>query len=57
MRRRRKGFAGMSDKSVITIEIRGHQKPALDAAHRISTVLLSSGLFRLRRTPGGDVAR
>ncbi|MER6522759.1 hypothetical protein ACFWHQ_29840 [Streptomyces sp. NPDC060334] len=47
----------MSDKSVITIEIRGHQKPALDAAHRISTVLLSSGLFRLRRTPGGDVAR
>ncbi|MGW6971640.1 hypothetical protein [Streptomyces sp. NPDC054952] len=44
----------MSDESVITIEIRGHEKAALEAAHQISTLFLSSGPCRLRRTPGED---
>ncbi|MFD3719994.1 hypothetical protein [Streptomyces sp. NPDC058674] len=44
----------MSDESVIIIEIRGHEKAALEAAHRISTLFLSSGPCRLRRTPGED---
>lgn len=42
----------MSESSVITIEIRGQEKAALEAAHRISTLFLSSGPCRLRRTPG-----
>ncbi|MGW6691997.1 hypothetical protein [Streptomyces sp. NPDC054961] len=41
----------MSDESVITIEIRAHEKAALEAAHRISTLLLASGPCWLRRTP------
>ncbi|MEU9031905.1 hypothetical protein AB0D46_31190 [Streptomyces sp. NPDC048383] len=44
----------MSDESVITIEIRGNERAALEAAHRISTLFLSSGPCRLRRTPGED---
>ncbi|MEU4730734.1 hypothetical protein [Streptomyces sp. NPDC023588] len=44
----------MSDESVIRIEIRGHEKAALEAAHRISHLFLSSGPCRLRRTPGKD---
>ncbi|MDD9383090.1 hypothetical protein M8Z33_41890 [Streptomyces sp. ZAF1911] len=43
---------GMSDESVIKIEIRGHEKAALEAARRISDMFLSSGPCRLRRTPG-----
>ncbi|WP_189829015.1 hypothetical protein [Streptomyces subrutilus] len=39
---------------MITIEIRGNEKAALEAAHRISTLFLSSGPCRLRRTPGED---
>ncbi|MCY0947189.1 hypothetical protein [Streptomyces antarcticus] len=46
----------MSDESLITIEIRGHEKAGLEAAHRISTLFLSSGPCRLGRTPGeGEV--
>ncbi|MFD3556825.1 hypothetical protein ACFWWA_32675 [Streptomyces goshikiensis] len=44
----------MSDDNVITIKIRGHEKAALEAANRISALFLSSGPFRLRRTPGED---
>ncbi|MFD5936606.1 hypothetical protein [Streptomyces sp. NPDC060333] len=33
----------MSDESVITIEIRGHEKAVLEAAHRISHLFLSIG--------------
>lgn len=44
----------MSDESVITIEIPGHERAALEAAHRISVLFLSSGPCRLRRTPGED---
>ncbi|MEU9233508.1 hypothetical protein [Streptomyces subrutilus] len=44
----------MSDESMITIEIRGHEKAVLEAAQRISTLFLSSGPCRLRRTPGED---
>ncbi|MEU9236131.1 hypothetical protein [Streptomyces subrutilus] len=44
----------MSDESVITIEIRGHEKAALEAAHRISALFLSSGSCRLRCKPGED---
>ncbi|MCX5300306.1 hypothetical protein OG898_28130 [Streptomyces sp. NBC_00193] len=42
----------MSDESVITIEIRGHQAAALEASRRISDLFQSSGPCRLRRTPG-----
>ncbi|MFD7084959.1 hypothetical protein [Streptomyces sp. NPDC059918] len=42
----------MSDESVITIEIRGQEKAALEAAQRISALFLSSGPCRLRRIPG-----
>ncbi|MFE5534793.1 hypothetical protein [Streptomyces sp. NPDC056492] len=45
---------GRSDESVITIEIRGHERAALDAAQRISDLFLSSGLCRLLRKPGED---
>lgn len=45
----------MSDESVITIEIRGHERAALEAAHRISALFLSSGPCRLRRTPGEEI--
>ncbi|MFE3865538.1 hypothetical protein ACFXPT_34690 [Streptomyces goshikiensis] len=44
----------MNDENVITIEIRGHEKAALEAAHRISALFLSSGPCRLQRTPGED---
>ncbi|MFE3584140.1 hypothetical protein [Streptomyces vinaceus] len=44
----------MSNESVITIKIRGQEKAALKAAHRISTLFLSSGPCRLRRIPGED---
>lgn len=44
----------MSDENVITIEIRGHEKAVLEAAHRISALFLSSGPCQLRRTPGED---
>ncbi|MEU9803324.1 hypothetical protein [Streptomyces sp. NPDC051000] len=44
----------MSDESVVTIEIRGHEKAALEAVHRISTLFLPSGPCRLRRKPGED---
>lgn len=44
----------MSEESLITIEIRGHEKAALEAAHGISSLFLSSGPCRLRRTPGED---
>ncbi|MEU3726756.1 DUF6207 family protein [Streptomyces sp. NPDC031705] len=47
----------MSDESVITIEIRGPEKAALEAAHRISALFLSSGPCRMRRTPGEDEVR
>ncbi|MEU6314050.1 hypothetical protein [Streptomyces sp. NPDC047014] len=42
----------MSDENVITIEIQGHEKAALEASRRISDLFLSSGPCRLRRTPG-----
>ncbi|WP_405787107.1 DUF6207 family protein [Streptomyces sp. NBC_00029] len=42
----------MSDESVMTIEIRGHEPAAVTAAQRISELFLSSGPCRLRRTPG-----
>ncbi|MEU9377198.1 hypothetical protein AB0D94_25960 [Streptomyces sp. NPDC048255] len=42
----------MSDESVITIEIRGHEKAALEASRSISDLFLSSGPCRFRRTPG-----
>ncbi|MFE5537088.1 hypothetical protein [Streptomyces sp. NPDC056492] len=46
----------MSDESMITIEIRGQEKAALEAAQRISALFLSSGPCQLRRTPGeGEV--
>ncbi|MDJ0386007.1 hypothetical protein [Streptomyces sp. G-G2] len=44
----------MSDESMITIEIRGPEKAALEASRRISDLFLSSGPCRLRRTPGED---
>ncbi|MDA5279617.1 hypothetical protein [Streptomyces sp. Isolate_45] len=44
----------MNDESVITIEIRGHEKAGLETAHRISTLFLSNGPCRLRRTPCRD---
>ncbi|MFJ3842265.1 hypothetical protein ACIPY6_43240 [Streptomyces sp. NPDC090054] len=44
----------MSDESVITIEIPGHEPAAVAAAQRISGLFLSSGPCRLRRTPGKD---
>lgn len=44
----------MSDEQVITIEIRGGEQAALEAARRISGLFLSSGPCRLRRTPGED---
>lgn len=44
----------MSDESVITIGIRGRETAALEAAHRISALFLSSGPCRIRRTPGED---
>lgn len=47
----------MSDENVITIEIRGCEKAAPEAAHRISHLFLSSGPCRLRRTPGEDEVR
>ncbi|MFB6865979.1 hypothetical protein ACFCZQ_09565 [Streptomyces virginiae] len=43
---------GMNDENVITIEIRGHEPAAVEAAQRISELFLSSGPCRLRRTPG-----
>ncbi|MFJ6486713.1 MULTISPECIES: hypothetical protein [unclassified Streptomyces] len=43
---------GMNDENVITIEIRGHEPAAVEAAQRISELSLSSGPCRLRRTPG-----
>ncbi|MFF4104275.1 hypothetical protein [Streptomyces sp. NPDC001903] len=42
----------MSDESMITIEIPGQEKAALEAAQRISALFLSSGPCRLRLTPG-----
>ncbi|MGW6878205.1 hypothetical protein [Streptomyces xanthophaeus] len=42
----------MTDESMITIEIRGHEKAALEASRLISDLFLSSGPCRLRRTPG-----
>ncbi|MFE9469284.1 hypothetical protein ACFYNW_37820 [Streptomyces virginiae] len=42
----------MNDENVITIEIRGHEPAAVEAAQRISELFLSSGPCRLRRTPG-----
>ncbi|MFI5642961.1 hypothetical protein ACIA8H_37000 [Streptomyces goshikiensis] len=42
----------MNDENVITIEIRGHEGAAVEAAQRISELFLSSGPCRLRRTPG-----
>ncbi|WP_331740711.1 hypothetical protein [Streptomyces sp. NBC_01006] len=47
----------MSDESVITIEIRGREEAALEAAHRVSGLFLSSGPCRLQRTPGVDEVR
>ncbi|MER5967813.1 hypothetical protein [Streptomyces sp. NPDC002057] len=47
----------MSDESVITIEIRGREQAALEAAHRISDLFRSSGPCRLRRTPGEQDVR
>ncbi|WP_405419204.1 hypothetical protein [Streptomyces erythrochromogenes] len=40
------------DENVITIEIRGHEPAAVEAAQRISELFRSSGPCRLRRTPG-----
>ncbi|MFD6891173.1 hypothetical protein [Streptomyces sp. NPDC059957] len=37
---------------MITIEIRGPEKAALEASRRISDLFLSTGPCRLRRTPG-----
>ncbi|MET9852172.1 hypothetical protein ABZY57_04365 [Streptomyces sp. NPDC006450] len=42
----------MNDESVITIEIRGPEKAALEASRRILDLFLSTGPCRLRRTPG-----
>lgn len=47
----------MSDESVITIEIQGHEKAALEAAHRVSGLFLSSGPCHLRRIPGEPEVR
>ncbi|MFJ6722686.1 hypothetical protein [Streptomyces sp. NPDC091259] len=47
----------MSDESVITIEIRGHEPATIEAARHISALFLSSGPCRLRRTPGKDEVR
>ncbi|MFE2330123.1 hypothetical protein ACFXD5_40515 [Streptomyces sp. NPDC059385] len=47
----------MDDKSLITIEIRGHEPAAMEAAQRISHLFLSSGPCRPRRTPGEDEVR
>ncbi|MFF4105392.1 hypothetical protein [Streptomyces sp. NPDC001903] len=44
----------MSDESMITIEIRGQEKAALEAAHLVSNLFLSSGPCRLRRTLSED---
>ncbi|MFD9724606.1 DUF6207 family protein [Streptomyces sp. NPDC059072] len=44
----------MSDESVITIDIRGHEKAAVEAEQRISALFLSSDSCRLQRTPGED---
>ncbi|MFF3214271.1 hypothetical protein ACFYYB_26820 [Streptomyces sp. NPDC002886] len=44
----------MSDESMITIEIRGHEEAGLEASRRISDLFLSSGPCRLRHTPGQD---
>lgn len=43
-----------SDENVITVEIRGHEQAAIEAAQRISDLFLSSGPCRLRRTPDGN---
>ncbi|MDX3539640.1 hypothetical protein PV721_36005 [Streptomyces sp. MB09-01] len=42
----------MNHENVITIEIRGQEPAAVEAAQRISELFLSSGPCRLRRTPG-----
>ncbi|MFJ4320660.1 hypothetical protein ACIP46_36070 [Streptomyces lavendulae] len=43
----------MSDnEGLITIEIRGSEKAAVEAAQRISDLFLSSGPCQLRRIPG-----
>ncbi|OKI61545.1 DUF6207 family protein [Streptomyces sp. MJM1172] len=42
----------MDDEGLITIEIRGSEKAAVEAAQRIAALSLSSGLCRLKRTPG-----
>ncbi|MGW6862118.1 hypothetical protein [Streptomyces xanthophaeus] len=42
----------MNNEGVITIEIRGHEKAALEASRLISDLFLSSGPCQLRRTPG-----
>ncbi|MFE2270749.1 hypothetical protein ACFXB4_16080 [Streptomyces lavendulae] len=41
----------MSEESVITIDIPGHEKASLDAAHPVSHLFPSSGPSQLRRTP------
>ncbi|MFG2754091.1 DUF6207 family protein [Streptomyces xanthophaeus] len=40
------------NEGLVTIDIRGGEKAAVAAAHRISDLFLSSGPCRLRRTPG-----
>lgn len=42
---------------MIMIDIRGHESVALDAAYRVSQLLLSSGPCSLRRTPGEEEAQ
>ncbi|MEV7416486.1 DUF6207 family protein [Streptomyces sp. NPDC089919] len=42
----------MDDEGLITIEIRGSEKAAVEAAQRIADLFLSSGPCRLKRTPG-----
>ncbi|GGU11496.1 hypothetical protein GCM10010272_65940 [Streptomyces lateritius] len=42
------------DEGLITIEIRGSEKAAVEAPHRISDLFLSSGPCRLKRTPGEE---
>ncbi|MEV8626018.1 DUF6207 family protein [Streptomyces sp. NPDC051079] len=47
----------MCDEGIITIEIRGREAAAMDAAERIAGLFLSSGPGRPSRTPGEDEVR
>ncbi|MER7539389.1 hypothetical protein ABTX77_32085 [Streptomyces sp. NPDC097704] len=57
-----RGFAavvlsGISDEDNITIEIRGREAAAVEAAEKIAGLFLSSGPGQPRRTPGEEAVR